>query len=302
VSVDRGQWKVEGTVSLPDGIGLFLPGGTELAFDADALLIVRGPTVFAGTESSPIVLHGATDDGWGGMIVYNGGTSADWSNVHVHGTTGIRREHWGVTGSVTLLGGTVSIADSRFKGNRAEDALNLVHTSFTLENVAVEDAASDGIDIDFGSGEIVGGRFAEIGWLGGGDAIDFSGATVSVRGTEFYRVGDKAISVGERSVSRVSGIRVQDANVALASKDGSYVEVAGSRLRGIQWAAVMAYTKKPEFGGAVLEVRGPLDADGPRGSVAQLGSVLRIDGALIQARSVDVDSLYATIMRPGMQR
>ena len=303
VTARRGVWDVDGSISLPKGVELILPAGTQLGFEPKAVLVVRGAVRFQGTPAEPVVLRGhATTDGfgpWQGMAVFNEGSEAQWSHVQVVGTTGVDLENWHLTGGVTIYQGQVSISDTEFVGNRAEDALNLIHTSFTLNGTSVRDAISDGIDVDFGSGTVTGGEISGIGWVGGGDAIDFSGATASITGTSFRQIGDKAISVGEGSTVRVSDITVHKAGAGAVVKDGSYLAVDGARMSEISNAALMAYIKKSEYGGAVLEAYSVSSSDVSRLAHVQVGNILRIDGEGVAGEDIDVDSLYATVMRRG---
>ena len=64
-------------------------------------------------------------------------------------------------------------------------------------------------------------------------------------------------------------------------------------------AALMAYIKKPEYGGAVLEAVAVSSSDVSRLAHAQVGSILRIDGERVAGEDINVDSLYATVMRRG---
>lgn len=302
VTSKPGRWDVSGVISLPDGVGLTLTPGTELRFEPDGALVTRGPTRFLGEAENRVVLRGRGNTGsspWRGVAVFNSGTRAEWSFVRVIGTTGVQFEDWRLTGGVTLYGGEVAISKSEFVGNTAEDALNLVHTSFALEEVDVADAVSDAIDFDFSVGTIAGGTLSNIGSAGGGDGLDFSGARATVMGTRFSRIRDKAISVGERSKVRVRRITVAGAGVGAASKDGSHLVVESADLARIGYAALMAYVKKPEFGGAVLDAGNLTLGPVARVSQVQNGSLLRIDGVATETIPLDVDVLYTTVMWRG---
>ena len=64
-------------------------------------------------------------------------------------------------------------------------------------------------------------------------------------------------------------------------------------------AALMAYIKKSEYGGAVLEAYSVSSSDVSRLAHVQVGNILRIDGEGVAGEDIDVDSLYATVMRRG---
>jgi hypothetical protein len=286
--VRPGTWTVPRTLILPQGTGLTLEGGTHLRFASDAGLIARGPLRFAGTEREPVVLTGIGDGPWPGIFVVESEAPSQWSHVEVRNTRGFHGSPWAPTGAVTFRRNRVSLENCRFSGNRAEDAVNVVRSEFSLVGVDFEDAVSDALDGDFTTGTIVGGRIARI----GGDGIDVSGSNIEVRGVRFEDIQDKAVSVGEASRAVVRDIDVERAGTVMASKDGSRVELFDSTARSIAHVALMAYSKKPVYGGAALVASGVSVSGSRRLAVAQIGSRVVIDGTELAAEELDVDALY----------
>jgi len=180
------------------------------------------------------------------------------------------------------------VARSRIVGSTAEDAINLIRSRFEMDDLEVVDTRSDAFDGDFCTGVVRGGRFAGI----GGDAIDVSGAEVSVDATVIEDVADKGISVGERSRLEAQRVRMRAVTTAMASKDGSSARLTDSELRQVTHAALMAYVKKSEFGPARLVARNLELEDVRQKAVAQLGSRIEIDGELQESTPLDVDELY----------
>ena len=300
VSALPGSWDVTGSISLPKGVALVLRPGTELRFQPEAALIVRGATRFSGTHSNKVVLRGKDESGsWRGLVVFNSDSTANWSFVRITGTSGVQYEDWQLTGGVTVYEGLVTIENTEFLDTTAEDSLNLVRTNFALTDVVVREAVSDGLDIDFGAGTVKRSTFSDIGWIGGGDGLDFSGCSARVKDVEFSRIADKAISVGERSQVRLESLTLSDVGFGVVGKDGSYLDVGGAVVEGVRHAVLMSYTKKPEFGGAALEAADLVTRRVDRMAVAQNGSLLRIDGVPVETTELDVDLLYATLMKKG---
>jgi hypothetical protein len=188
---------------------------------------------------------------------------------------------WTLTGGVTFYESDVSIDNSLFRESRGEDALNIISSKFTLTHVDFQNTASDAFDSDFSNGQVTGGMYANIGRVGtGGDAIDTSGSEIVIEGTRFDGVSDKAISVGEQSRARISGVTVARATSGVVSKDGSLVEIDRSAIDGSSLAGLMAYTKKAEYGPARL-VADQVDITGSQSTDA-----------------IDVDALYDTATKP----
>jgi hypothetical protein len=266
--------------------------GTTLRFAADAFLLATGPLRFRGTEANPIVLEGQTTGaaaaGWQGLVVLESKRPHLWENVVVDGTTGVERDSWRLTAGVTLRESEIRMENSVFRHNRTEDALNLIRSRFELHGVSILDTVSDALDCDHGVGSITGGVIREV----GGDGIDVSGSEVRVEGVEIAGVRDKAISVGEGSRLEARRVRISDVGTAVAGKDGSEVVFEDSQVSNVRHVAIMAYTKKNEYGPARVEARNiTLDRVG-RAAVAQLGNTLAIDGVELAPEDIDIEALY----------
>jgi hypothetical protein len=301
-----GRWLVEGSLVVPRGFKLVVGPGTTLLFQKDAALIALGPIDLHGTVDEPVVLEGRTDgtgDGtWQGIVALQDSGKSEWSHVEIRNTTGVNRSWWSLTGGVTFHHGEVELRNCTFSGSRGEDALNIINGRFILEDVSILDALSDGLDIDFGEGTIRGGLFRNIGTVGGGDALDVSGAVVDIEGSVFEDVQDKALSVGEQSSVTARNIRIVRAGVGAASKDGSILKLIGATIESTQHAALMAYIKKPVFGSSRIEARGLQFRGVDVEARAQTGSRIEIDGKLLATEEMDVDELYRTIMRPRLRK
>ena len=128
-----------------------------------------------------------------------------------------------------------------------------------------------------------------------------SGSVVTVNGTRFRAVNDKALSVGEASRMTASGVDIDGAGTGAASKDGSNLELSQTIIRDARVAAMMAYIKKPEYGPAHIEAS-EITITGPTPAArVERGNSVTLDGRPVSAESVDVDQLYNTVMRKGQR-
>jgi hypothetical protein len=305
--IRKGRWTVRESLEIPPGLTLLIHAGTTLRFSADASLIVHGATDMLGTTEEPVVLEAASDHGgnegtWQGIAVFNAPARSHWSHVMVRDTTGVSRGAWSLTGGITFYHSDVTMTDCVLEGNRAEDATNIVHSDFALDNLTVFNTASDGLDSDFSTGSVRGGLFRKIGTSGGADAIDVSGSTVVVDGTRFTDISDKALSVGEDSSMTARNVVAENCGVGAASKDGSTLELADSVFRGARIAGLMSYVKKPEYGPSSLVSTNVQVLGSARHAVAQQGTTLILDGKQLPGQSLDVDQLYRTVMTRGLRR
>jgi len=289
---NRGDWQVAGSLVLPEGIGLEAGPGTTLRFGADALLVASGPLRFRGSAEAPVTLRGLAVPGrtraWQGIVVLRSGAPLDWQHVVVADTTGIEHRGWRLTGGFTLRDSEARIVDSRFEGNRAEDAVNLIRSRFEFRGVSIRDTASDAFDCDFCEGSVIGGRVEQA----GGDGIDVSGSVVGVDGTVIEDVADKAISVGERSRLDARNVSIRRVGTAIVGKDGSSVTFEDSKVSDVEHVAIMAYTKKREYGPGSVIARNIEMVRVGRAASAQHGSQVFIDGVSTAPGEVDVGDLY----------
>jgi hypothetical protein len=304
-SAAPGAWQVRGVLAVPTGFGLRLPPGTTLRFEADGALIARGDLQLEGSAEAPVVLEGlpggSGDEPWQGVFVLDAARLSRWTHATVRNTSGILHAGLELTGGVTFFESAVEMQECRFIGNRAEDALNLVHSEFRLGDLLFEETRSDALDVDFSDGVIEGGVFRNVGIDGGGDGVDVSGSVVTLEGTQFFDIRDKALSVGERSEVTARRVTVERAATGAASKDGSRLEIRDSKIAATQTAALMAYVKKPEFGPGRIEASGLVFGALVPDARAQIDSVIVIDGRPVEPEDIDVAELYETSMKRGGQ-
>ncbi len=299
VVLRAGQWQVNEPLILPDNVKLIVDPGTTIQFGTDAFLLVRGPMSLVGTPESPIRFEALEGQTWQGIVAMPSPSASTWSYVEIDHTSGIDHSGWSLTGGVTFYHHPVTMTHVTFGDNAAEDAVNFVHSTFTLRDITVTDAVSDGIDADFSDGTIATSTFRRIGWGGGGDAVDISGARVTVDSSSFSDIADKALSAGEGSTMEIRAVEIDGAGAGAVAKDRSLVTVTQSNLTAIRHAGLMAYVKKPEYGPAQLHATEITHEGSARLTWVQDGSSIIIDGVAVPTEAVNVDSLYQTIMSKG---
>ena len=306
--IRRGKWEAHNSIVIPADYDLVISGGTTLAFPQGEGIFASGALKFEGTAENPILIRGThSNDGnssgtWQGIVVQNSQRPSEWSYVTIRNTKNIDRFGWNLTGGVTFYRSEVHLRNCAFEHSRGEDALNIVNSKFHIINTNFILTISDAFDADFSVGEVEGGIFRNIGKAGGGDAIDISGSRVSVRGTFFENISDKAISVGERSTMSVKNIHVQNAGTAAVSKDGSLLEINNSFINQVLHAGLMAYMKKPEFGSARIIATDINYSGSAVFARVERGSEIVANGKEIKQEDLNVEQFYETFMRPGLPK
>ena len=91
-----------------------------------------------------------------------------------------------------------------------------------------------------------GGLFKDIGKAGGGDAIDVSGSTLTVTGTHFVDIGDKALSVGEQSNMTARGLVIDKAGTGAAAKEGTVLRLDDTAILNSRHADLKANLNNAE--------------------------------------------------------
>ncbi len=282
--IPEGKWFVDGPLTVAGHLKIM--AGARLQFSEDAYLIVKGNLTAQAPRDNPIVLEPA-EVSWKGIYVLEGRGKSELRNVIFRMTSGLQDGLLVLTGGVTFYKTDVDFEDVRFEGTLAEDALNLVKSSFTIKNLEVVNAVSDGIDFDFSRGTVTASKFSDI----GGDSLDFSGSTVDISKVTARRVKDKVVSVGEASFVNVTNSDFSDVGVGIASKDGSHAKVENVSISDYGLHAAMTYIKKDFYDTPVLEL---MRCDIGKGNAfsRQKGTRMRVDDAEVEEVLTNVKALY----------
>jgi len=301
MTIKPGKWRVDESIVVPKDAVLKIGADTRLQFASNAGIISHGGLQFEGKEKSRVRLEGINGSSWQGVVVLNASNASTLSHVLIKETKGMVSPGWELTGGVTFYNSNVTIKDSIFEDSRGEDALNIVHSSFTLENVTIRKTASDAFDADFSTGAVLGGLYQDIGLAGGGDAIDISGSNITVENTRFVNIDDKSLSIGEQSIMQAAGVDINGTGTGAASKDGSKLKLKSSKIRNAHVAGLMAYIKKPEFGPGHITASSIDFGDDFEKARAQKRSSITIDNNEVEAVDIDVKDMYKTVMKKGLR-
>jgi hypothetical protein len=285
--ISAGTWNVVGDLFLPTGWGLAVEAGTTLRFGEGVVLRISGPLRLLGSAQNNVVLE-ASGQSWAGVAVIRAPVGSLIEHASIRQTTGIERGGWQLTGGVTFFESDVDIKNSQFDQSFAEDALNVVRSSFTLTDTSFSQTVSDAFDGDFADGVVTGGAYVDI----GGDGIDLAGSVVDVTGVEFRQIGDKALSIGEASVVSVKNVNITDVALGVVSKDRSETDLVDSVISGASVAALAAYQKKPAYGPSVMNATGVQIDDSYAEVLIDRYSWIVRDGKRIDGTELDIAALY----------
>lgn len=283
--IKKGKWIIKDPISITKN--LTIEKGTELIFEDNSYLIIKGNLKILGEENQKVILRSA-DQSWKGIYVYEANGQSIINHAKISDVTFLKDGMLELTGGINFYKSDVKISNTHFLNTNAEDFLNIIHSKFKLDNVIFSNASSDAFDSDFSSGIIQNSFFDKI----TGDAIDFSGSDVTVENTIFKNIRDKAISAGEESFLKINNVEARNIGVGVASKDASVVDIKNSSFFNYKLFALMTYNKKSFYDYPTINGEN-LKFDNQNSSfVRQINSFMKINGNIIGETELDVDNLY----------
>lgn len=291
--IPAGDWAVERDLIVPANKALHIEPGAILRFAQGVRMVVSSRLVASGSETHPIQFL-PQGKSWSGLVVL-ANVDADYRSIldriEVSGVSFEETDYWRLTGAVTVNRGGVLISNSRFFNIDVEDAVNAIDATVTMRDSTVEKTRSDAIDLDFCVAMVSGVNFSAI----GGDGLDVSGSTIKASELSFVDIADKALSIGEQSQFDGRNIRVERADIGIASKDGSRANISDSTFLDISNVAFTAYIKKPEYSGAQLQVQDSALQRAQQEAIAIMPSTISIDGDQLPSSKLVNSKIYATI-------
>ncbi|MBN2367093.1 MAG: hypothetical protein JXL67_13065, partial [Calditrichaeota bacterium] len=102
---------------------------------------------------------------------------------------------------------------------------------------------------------------------------------------------DKGISGGENSHLKLRNIIIEKANIGIASKDQSVIEGSKIELNNCNYG-IVAFRKKPEFGGAKVNLQQVKESGVSKTFLIENGSELIIDNKIYKGTAKNVAGLF----------
>ena len=211
-------------------------------------------------------------------------------------TQSVKKNGWFLTGAITFFNSDISINNTNFINNIAEDSLKIVKSDFVINNTFFKNASSDFFDSDHSNGEIT--NLSMDGSVG--DGLDLSGSKVKLLNSSFTNIRDKAISVGEGSSINISDAEISNVGTCIAIKDGSNAYATNISIVDANYSGVAVYNKKPVYGLSTAIIKNINIVNFEYDYIVQTGNSLKVDSSNIQTQDIDVDLLYETIMKKNV--
>ena len=171
IVLKRDAYEISESIVIPAGLSVSIEPGTVMRFGPGASLISYSPIAATGTAEQPIVFTARNRWlKWGCVAVLDAPGSVFEHVWFEHARSGVVN---GVNlpGSLSVIRSDADIAHSRFSKLFGKDALYVQAAQVSIRDNVFEDAIKDGVDMDGGSGQIVGNSFIDC----GDEGIDLSG-------------------------------------------------------------------------------------------------------------------------------
>jgi hypothetical protein len=213
----------------------------NINFENGSTLLILGDTSIIGTNKD-LTVAGP------GMIVALGG-KINIENVIFDGLSNIKTPGFSWSGAINIINSDLELSNTKILNTFGEDAINIINSDSSINNIMFSNIKHDGLDIDFGTL-----KFSKIDCYNiGNDCLDFSGAKISGEAVNGNAIGDKLLSVGEKSVLSLKEVFGSELNIGIAVKDTSLAEIDYLYLKNTNFDTAV-FQKKPFFGPSKLIV------------------------------------------------
>lgn len=195
-----------------------------------------------------------------GRAIISGGKINKWK-INYYGNKSVenkisKKNYKNLTGCITLVDTILHNVDFYADNTTCEDAINLIRTEGSVNNIEIVNSMHDGLDMDFSS-VLINNLLINKSL---NDCADFSFGKYKIINSKLSNCGDKGISVGEKSHADFDKVEILNSDIGIASKDSSMVTVANSKITNAK-TCLSAYKKKQEFGGATLNIKNSICKD-----------------------------------------
>ncbi len=240
ITFKRKHLIINDIVYIPEGYHVVIKQGTTIDFQTIGGIISASSILIHGNANSMVKITSSSSTS-NGITILNG-KSTIFENVIFENLRSLNYKNWNLSGGISIYESDVKIDNCIIKNGLSEDAINIINSSFNINNLTIDSTNSDGLDSDFCNGEITNSYFNNT----GNDGLDFSGSDVEISDVTICNAGDKGISCGEKSLIKVRSTKVKSSKIGIAVKDESKTYIENVKLidMGI---AIAVFKKKTEY-------------------------------------------------------
>lgn len=233
---------------------LIIPSGYRLVGSASAIDLIKNakivsysPIFITGSDDEPFLFK-SSDSSSAGIILINAGKSV-FKNVTFLNLPKVVDEDFTRSGALTFYESSVEFDNCSFYKCKAEDAINLIRSSFSFKNCLFKDIHDDALDIDFSEGTITSCVFENC----KENALDITMGKVTLKSIYIDGAGNKAINA--KAGTQISGndIRIKNSNIAIAGEDNADIVIQKLDISDSK-TGIVAYNNKSGAGYPVIKI------------------------------------------------
>ena len=164
-------------------------------------------------------------------VIFSGGNLNDWHIKMEDFSLFKNQYHSGIdknnlTGCLNFYDIEVKNLTLVYENSKCEDAINFVRAKGTINNLTITNSFFDAMDADYSNL-----KFKDI-FVNKSmnDCLDFSFGIYEVEKSSISFCGDKAVSVGEKSILKIFNSNISDSNSGVVSKDYATVNISNSKI------------------------------------------------------------------------
>ena len=202
-------------------------------------------------KNEKIVIISQTNNN--GIVLFKNGSLNDWQiqfkgSLNNSNIINNKLNPFNLTGCLNIYNMDLINVSFKINDSNCEDAINLIQTRGTINEIDVDTSVSDAVDMDFSNLQVENINIKN----SLNDCLDLSYGKYFINKLTVSKCGDKGLSVGEKSKLNLDTFISEDTMMAVASKDSSIIQLNLTDIKNTE-VCFAAYRKKQEFtGGKIL--------------------------------------------------
>ena len=222
--------------------------GTTFLLDKNVNIIFKNKVEATGKKDNKIIFKARSQEPWGTVALLGGNTAGSkLSYVEFNDGSGSFSDQFTFTSMFSIHNtSNIELKNINFKNNHFfDDMVHLIYSSnINMENLSFSHAFGDAIDIDICKNiNIKNSTFIN----SKNDGIDLMESNVNISDVKIYNSQDKAISIGEASIAKVSNSRLEKNKFGIAVKDSSKTFISKVEFINNQ-SQIASYKKNLQYG------------------------------------------------------
>ena len=222
--------------------------GTTFLLDKNVNIIFKNKVEATGKKDNKIIFKARSQEPWGTVALLGGNTAGSkLSYVEFNDGSGSFSDQFTFTSMFSIHNtSNIELKNINFKNNHFfDDMVHLIYSSnINMENLSFSNAFGDAIDIDICKNiNIKNSTFIN----SKNDGIDLMESNVNISDVKIYNSQDKAISIGEASIAKVSNSRLEKNKFGIAVKDSSKTFISKVEFINNQ-SQIASYKKNLQYG------------------------------------------------------